>query len=122
MGFHWGDGPSQINQVVTVGGSGSTTTTAPLTAAAKVGKKASKAPIKAKPSKDQTTGGRRIVAFELIFTSSVTRQQLTVRVPAVGAFHDPDRPTTIRDLKAIGKKIADALNAGFHDIDKDRPT
>src|SRR5215467_4749237 len=122
MGFHWGDGPSQINQIVTVGGSGGAPTTISLTAAAKVEKKGAKAPAKTKPSKEQVTGSRRVVAFELVFTSSVTRQQLTVRVPAVGAFHDPDRPTTIRDLKAIGKKIADALNAGFHDIDKDRPT
>jgi hypothetical protein len=121
MSFHWGNGPSQINQVVAVGGSGSTPTTPPSTAAAKVGKKASKAAIKTKPSKDQTTGGRRVVAYELVFTSSVTRQQLTVRVPGVGAFHDPNRPTTIRDLKMVGKKIADAINSGFHDTDK-RPT
>jgi len=120
MGFHWGDGPSQINQVVTVGGSGSAPTTTPLTAAAKVEKKGSKAPIKT-PPKDKATGARQVVAFELVFTSGVTRQQLTVRIPAVGAFHDPKRPTTIRDLRIVGKKIAEALNAGFHDIDKDRP-
>ena len=121
MAFHWGDGPSQINQVVAVAGPGPSPTTTPL-AAAKVEKKGSKAPIKARPSKDQATGGRRIVAYELVFTSSVTRQQLTVRVPAVGAFHDPNRQTTIRDLRTIGRKIAEAINAGFHDIDKDRPT
>jgi|SRR5215469_453371 len=114
MSFHWGDGPSQINQVVTVEGPGSATTTTPLTAAAKVEKKAPKAPIKTKAA----AGARRVVAFELVFTSRVTRQQLTMRVPAVGAFHDRDRQTTLRDVKELGREIAVALNKAFHDVDK----
>jgi len=121
MSFHWGDGPSQINQVVTVGGSGGAPTTTSLTAAAKVEKKGAKAAAKTKPSKEQVTGSRRVVAFDLVFTSGVTRQQLTVRVPAGGAFHDRDRQTTLRDVKELGREIAVALNKAFHDTGKTRP-
>jgi len=121
MGFHWGGGPTQINQVVAVTGPGPTPTTSASTTA-KVEKKAPKAPIKADPSKGTAgTPSKRVVSFELIFTSRITGAQLTVRVPAVGAFHDPKRPTTLRDVKVLGKNIAEALNMGLHDVDIEKP-
>jgi hypothetical protein len=122
MAFHWSDGPSQINEVVTVGGLGSAPTTASLLAGAKVAKKASKAPIKGKGSKGKVTGrAERVVGFELVFTSRVTGAQLTVRIPAMGAFHDPKRPTTLSDVKRLGETLAVALNEGLHDTEKGRP-
>jgi hypothetical protein len=116
MGFHWGLGPSQINQVVALSGSDSAPTTASLLAAAKVEKKPSKASITAKPYKDKATSStKRVIGFELVFTSSVTGAQLTVRIPAVGAFHDPKQRTALSHVQALGSQIATALNKGLHE-------
>jgi hypothetical protein len=116
MGFHWGDGPSQINAVVTVGGSGGAPTTAALLAKARTSKKASKAPAKGKPSKKGTAkSAERVVGFEIVYTNSLTKAQLTVRVPALGAFHDPTRETALLDAERLGQRLATVLNSVLHD-------
>ncbi|HKV38298.1 MAG TPA: hypothetical protein VJX67_03730 [Blastocatellia bacterium] len=116
MSYHWKQIPPVINQVtpVTGSGSGSGSPTGAATSSAKVSKKSPKAEVKAKgPKAGAAASGKNVVAFELVFTSGVTGEKITVRVPGVGAFHDRDQRTSIRDVRALAAGIGDALIAVF---------
>jgi hypothetical protein len=107
MGFHYGTGPGQINEVVAISQSQTTgSPTAALKTPASGAQKAAKPPA---------SGGRNVVGYELVFKSSVTGAEVSVQVPAVGVFHDPKRRITVREVRALGVEIAHALNDVLHD-------
>jgi hypothetical protein len=108
MSFHYGTGPGQINEVVALPQSQPTgSVTASVKAPASAAQKSAKPPV---------AGGRNVVGYELVFKSSVTGAEVSVQIPAVGVFHDPKRRITVREVRALGVKVASALNDVLHDV------
>jgi hypothetical protein len=112
MPYHWG-GSFTIDQINAKAVTAEVTPS-PRKSAVLIGKKASKAPLRSKSSKAGTPTRSGVIAFELTFRSRVTNEEVTVRVPGVGAFHDPAKGTTLADARRLGVEIAKALNNVFH--------
>ena len=112
MPYHWG-GSFTIDQINAKAVTAEVTPS-PRKSAVLIGKKASKAPLRSKSSKAGTPTRSGVIAFELTFRSRVTNEEVTVRVPGVGAFHDPAKGTTLADARRLGVEIARALNNVFH--------
>jgi hypothetical protein len=114
MPYHWG-GSFTIDQITVKAVSPEVTPIpGPQPLARLVGKKASKASLKSRGPKAGTPAPTGVIAFELTFKSRVTDEEVTLRVPAVGAFHDPAQRTALSDVKKLGVEVAKALNRVFH--------
>src|SRR5215831_6718316 len=60
-----------------------------------------------------------VVAYDIVFRSSITQKELSLHIPVEGCFHDPFRTLTVSDVKRLGEGIAHALNEALHDeVDK----
>ena len=114
MPYHWG-GSFTIDQVNAKAVSAEVTPIpGPEELALLIGKKASKGALKSKSSKAGRPTATGVIAFEMTFRSRVTSEEVTVRVPGVGAFHDPAQRTTLADARKLGVEIAKARNSVFH--------